>query len=291
MNYNNIVNISIGRENCDINIPNSKVSRHHADIKVEGAPSCAKYFFADHSTNGTAIDGRRVHNASAEIFPQNHTDIYLAGSVELDWKTIEAALGKKGFPVNSNQTFSANTAPIRAHLKTSVFRCFPLEKAHFAVAKRKIAGHLKNLIWFLEMPINQQQYQNASAPIHTNIPPIILKNKKYLIVAAIVLVVILIAKSASVNAPSSSNVRSQLANTTWECTRGGAMFPGEIIGNTTLYFSGNEFRRVGGMLTKDGTYRVSGNKVVLTDDFGQEAHGSLTGNSLSFGSAIFSRVQ
>ncbi|GMO22041.1 MAG: FHA domain-containing serine/threonine-protein kinase [Termitinemataceae bacterium] len=82
--FNDCLIISIGRENCDINISNSKVSRHHADIKVEGAPSCAKYFFADHSTNGTGIDGKKIHNSETRIFPNLHPSILLAGSVELE---------------------------------------------------------------------------------------------------------------------------------------------------------------------------------------------------------------
>ncbi|GHT49128.1 hypothetical protein FACS1894102_3350 [Spirochaetia bacterium] len=115
--FNDCLIISIGRENCDINIPNSKVSRHHADIKIVTNNGRTVYLFNDHSSNGTAINGRRVHNASTEIFPQNQGDIYLAGSVELDWKTIEAALGKKGLDNNATQIASGYTAPVQTTQK------------------------------------------------------------------------------------------------------------------------------------------------------------------------------
>ncbi|GHT91380.1 protein kinase [Spirochaetia bacterium] len=108
---NNNITISIGRENCCITIPNSKVSRHHADIKVETGSGYTKYFFVDHSSNGTAINGRRVHNTTTEIFPQNHPDIYLAGSVELNWNDIDAALRKMGVDNNATQIASGYTAP------------------------------------------------------------------------------------------------------------------------------------------------------------------------------------
>ncbi|GHV20929.1 protein kinase [Spirochaetia bacterium] len=102
--------ISIGRENCEINIPNLKVSRHHADIKIFNSGGHTTYLFEDHSSNGTAINGKRVHNATMEIIPQNRPNIYLAGSVELKWNTVESVLRRKG--VDATQIASGYTAPV-----------------------------------------------------------------------------------------------------------------------------------------------------------------------------------
>jgi len=58
--------LSIGRTSAsDIVVNGSKVSRHHATL----SPSGAGYILEDHSTNGTYVDGRRVHNSSVSISP------------------------------------------------------------------------------------------------------------------------------------------------------------------------------------------------------------------------------
>jgi serine/threonine-protein kinase len=96
MDADNTVSISIGRENCDINIPHQKVSRHHADIRLVAQAGRITYLFQDRSSNGTMIDGMKIHNGEIEIIPQNNPVILLAGTAELRWDTVEDALRKRG---------------------------------------------------------------------------------------------------------------------------------------------------------------------------------------------------
>jgi serine/threonine-protein kinase len=86
--------ISIGRGNCDITIPHPKISQHHADIRIETQSGYTKYFFTDRSTNGTVIDGNKIHNSEIEIHPQSKALILLAGSVELAWDIVEETFRK-----------------------------------------------------------------------------------------------------------------------------------------------------------------------------------------------------
>jgi serine/threonine-protein kinase len=93
MDSNN--SISVGRGDCDIIIPNPKVSSHHADIRIETQSGHTRYLFQDRSTNGTVIDGRKVHNGEIEIYPHAHPVILLAGTAELKWDTVEETFRKK----------------------------------------------------------------------------------------------------------------------------------------------------------------------------------------------------
>ncbi|MDR1330710.1 MAG: protein kinase [Tannerella sp.] len=91
--------ISIGREECDIVIIHSSVSRHHADMEAVRCPDGIIYRFMDRSTNGTTIDGEKIHLAMKEIpvlqNAQRRPSILLAGTAGLEWTEIEAAFGKK----------------------------------------------------------------------------------------------------------------------------------------------------------------------------------------------------
>lgn len=78
--------ISIGRNPaCTIQIDErwDTVSNNHADIELFGN----QLIFHDHSSNGTYIDGQKIHNQDAVIFPENV--IKLAGAYTLDWQTIK----------------------------------------------------------------------------------------------------------------------------------------------------------------------------------------------------------
>jgi serine/threonine-protein kinase len=88
--------ISIGRGDCDIIVSHPKVSQHHADIKIETQSGYTKYLFQDRSTNGTIIDGKKIHNSEIEIYPQAYPVILLAGIAELKWNTIEEIFRKRG---------------------------------------------------------------------------------------------------------------------------------------------------------------------------------------------------
>lgn len=78
--------VSIGRApECSLNIPESfsKVSNEHADIHLcDGVLT-----FFDHSSNGTIINGQKLHHSSRVI--KRGDTILLAGSYELKWTEIE----------------------------------------------------------------------------------------------------------------------------------------------------------------------------------------------------------
>ena len=59
------------------------VSNEHADIELTDEGVC----YHDHSTNGTLINKKRIHNASVIIFPRD--EIMLAGKWELRWEAIQ----------------------------------------------------------------------------------------------------------------------------------------------------------------------------------------------------------
>ncbi len=102
--------VSVGRTGQDINIPNQYVSTRHLQIQLESSYSTGlnritrTLTLTDHSTNGTGLDGKYVHNAT-EVMPYDflagHTqhipEILLAGREEcrLDWKLVEDAILRK----------------------------------------------------------------------------------------------------------------------------------------------------------------------------------------------------
>lgn len=95
---NNI--ITIGRDSkCDIRIDDKwdTVSNEHAEIERR---SDGLYFY-DHSSNGTIINGQKVHNTNVGIFPGDR--ILLAGDYELDWTMIN-----KFFPEQHRPTVTRN---------------------------------------------------------------------------------------------------------------------------------------------------------------------------------------
>lgn len=76
--------ISIGRASeCTLVIPESftKVSNEHADIRLENGT----LVFADHSSNGTKINGKKVHHSECRI---KEGDIIILGD-DYDLKWIE----------------------------------------------------------------------------------------------------------------------------------------------------------------------------------------------------------
>ena len=94
--------VSVGRENCDIVVFHPKVSRRHLDIIDVSTTGHGYYLFQDRSTNGTIINGQRVHNGQITLtywngMPDNNftpPTIYLAGEVELNWFEVEAAFAR-----------------------------------------------------------------------------------------------------------------------------------------------------------------------------------------------------
>lgn len=77
--------LTIGRDQrSDVRIDErwDTVSNNHADIVLQGDA----LLFTDHSTNGTVINGQKIHNTSVGIYPGDK--IMLAGVFQLDWIVI-----------------------------------------------------------------------------------------------------------------------------------------------------------------------------------------------------------
>lgn len=68
------------------------VSNEHADIEMQGSD----IVFTDHSSNGTIINGQKIHGQSVKIFP--HDNIMLAGVCQLDWSQINQYIPRSGRP-------------------------------------------------------------------------------------------------------------------------------------------------------------------------------------------------
>ena len=101
--------ISVGRGNCDVKIydPQNRVSSHHADIEYEPLSEGYRYVFIDRSTNGTMVNGERIHRESREVYfyienggrgsIPKYPEIYLAcnQNFKLDWKEVLAKFDNK----------------------------------------------------------------------------------------------------------------------------------------------------------------------------------------------------
>lgn len=103
--------ISIGRSNCDINIydPERKVSTHHADIeKVPVTGGYSKYIFIDRSTNGTLINGLKIHNQKKEVWIDPHN--YLSSFKKMPYPEIYLACLSK-YQLNWNEVIGTFNSP------------------------------------------------------------------------------------------------------------------------------------------------------------------------------------
>lgn len=74
--------ISIGRGDCDIKIydPQQRVSSHHADIEKIEHTGNTEYIFYDRSTNGTLINGEKIHRTSKDVYFE-YPDIHPSSSM------------------------------------------------------------------------------------------------------------------------------------------------------------------------------------------------------------------
>lgn len=92
--------VTVGRGDCDIVINNEYVSSNHLKIHykyLKTSPTGAIIEIEDHSTNGTGIDGRYLHNGS-ESFPyaipeqQEYAlpEVCLAGrpEIRIEWESV-----------------------------------------------------------------------------------------------------------------------------------------------------------------------------------------------------------
>lgn len=100
--------VSVGRSGQDINISNDYVSSHHLEIELEAKQHMDSIehviTLIDHSTNGTGVNGRCIHNGKIIIawdlfaeYTQQMPDILLAGREEcrLDWNLVTEMITRK----------------------------------------------------------------------------------------------------------------------------------------------------------------------------------------------------
>ncbi len=100
--------ITIGRSTSSDVIIDERwdtVSNNHADIELREG----QLIFIDHSSNGTTINGQKIHNTTVGIYQGDI--IMLAGRVELSWETIS-----KYFPQTHRPTVTKN---VRAEQQTA----------------------------------------------------------------------------------------------------------------------------------------------------------------------------
>ena len=112
---------------------NPEVSNDHAEI-VENNGT---YTLIDHSTNGTLVNGNRVHNAS---FPINRGDIIMfAGKEVLNWNLITASNG-------SGQSDGANVFAILGFIFAFVFSPLGIIFSAIGLGRaKKMGGKQKGL--------------------------------------------------------------------------------------------------------------------------------------------------
>ncbi len=99
--------ITIGRTpDNDIVYNEPSVSSHHADITFNGE----YVLITDHSTNGTWINGRKLHFASSNISRSDR--IVFPGNILLDWQVIDR-LSRKAVAWEYTQRMHESSPAIR----------------------------------------------------------------------------------------------------------------------------------------------------------------------------------
>lgn len=95
-----IISVSIGRENCDICVgsDNFRVSRHHADVKLKSFTGGQFYVYTDCSANGSVVNGQMLTKGMTVHIPMGQTpEIFLAGDLtcRLDFGEVAKMLRQK----------------------------------------------------------------------------------------------------------------------------------------------------------------------------------------------------
>ena len=72
-----------------VNDPARRVSRRHATLHIDGQ----RIVLEDHSSNGTTVNGNKIHHATTEI--RQGDDILLGNTVRLSWREIEPFITQK----------------------------------------------------------------------------------------------------------------------------------------------------------------------------------------------------
>jgi hypothetical protein len=121
---------------------NPEVSNDHAEIVENNG----NYTLIDHSTNGTLVNGNRVHNAS---FPINRGDIIMfAGREVLNWNMIGGGMSEPASALASApvQSQGANVFAILGFIFAFVFSPLGLVFSIIGLSKaKKMGGRQKGL--------------------------------------------------------------------------------------------------------------------------------------------------
>lgn len=115
--------VTIGRApECDLVVDQSygRVSNEHATLEIQDG----QLIFKDHSSNGTMINGRLIHQSSIAI--QNGDKIMLADAYELSWAII-----LRLFPSLQRKTERFDGSQIESgERKTEMFNPADIESSH-----------------------------------------------------------------------------------------------------------------------------------------------------------------
>ena len=96
--------ITIGRASDNTIVFSSPtISGHHADVLVFDD---GRVVYTDHSSNGTWVNGSRLHNESYEI--RENDRIILPGNVLLDWSMLHIRTPKTHF-----ETYNSNSGGVK----------------------------------------------------------------------------------------------------------------------------------------------------------------------------------
>lgn len=136
--------ITIGRsKDCDVRIDSQydTVSNRHAEIRRNGSG----LQFVEHSSNGSLVNGKKVHNTTIDIYPGDQ--IKLAGTYELTWAVI-------------NKYFPALDAPTRMDPRLTARRDRPTEQFYPGRSEETELGPERHSSYDAPREPVQHGYQN-----------------------------------------------------------------------------------------------------------------------------------
>ncbi|MGN0213318.1 MAG: DUF805 domain-containing protein [Muribaculaceae bacterium] len=93
--------VTVGREGCDVLVEDvtNKVSRSHLDVTYKQFTGGRYYVITDHSSNGTMVNGRRLHRGESEHIPVDAVDPYVCLACDpnliLDWNEVKNKIAEK----------------------------------------------------------------------------------------------------------------------------------------------------------------------------------------------------
>lgn len=127
--------ITIGRASDNTIVFSSPtISGHHADVLVFDD---GRVVYTDHSSNGTWVNGSRLHNESYEI--RENDRIILPGNVLLDWSMLHIRTPKTHF-----ETYNSNSGGVKqgySHQYAGQNSNYPTRTLSFGEAISNVFSH------------------------------------------------------------------------------------------------------------------------------------------------------